>query len=202
MKILEGQEFFDAFNSSGLTFDTWLAKIEKSENREKLQNHSGESQFLRDELKNQLKNLKYKTYIMAIVADWCGDCQTYSPVLAHVAQSSPQIEMTFFIKEQNMELLKKINGGEKIPYTLFYSQDGYHIETWVERPTSTYQLMSQCRESFGFSDDIAPKFYEEYRTKFSENKKKYYNDAADEIVQKIIRSDAIQGTSKRINMKK
>lgn len=202
MKILEGQDFFDTYTSSGLTFNSWLAKIEKSENKEKISSHSRESEFLCDELSNQLKVLKYKTYIIAVVADWCGDCQTYSPVLEHIAQSSPLIELRFFVKEQNIDLLKKTNGGEKIPYTLLYSTDGYHIETWVERPLSAYQLNAHIRESFGFNDDVSPKFYEEYRKRFSEDKKKFYKDAADEIIQKIIRTDTIQATSKRINVKK
>ncbi|MHA2365967.1 MAG: thioredoxin family protein [Candidatus Hodarchaeales archaeon] len=197
MKLIEQKEFFERLDQ-GLSFQEWLNGIGKNDLKEKIQIQYEHSAFLKDEIRKQLKSLTYKTYLLVILAEWCGDCHRNVPILVHIAEASPNVELKLYIKEQNMDLIKTTNGGEKIPYVIFYGQDGHHMDTWVERPTIAYEMLAQLYESIGFEKNN-PKIGEGWRKIFSENQEKFYNAVAKEIMDKIIRANAIQGTSFRIN---
>ena len=97
-------------------------------------------------------NPNYKIYIVAIIAEWCGDCHRVIPVLDQIANSSDKIELRFLDKETNMDLVKTTNGGEKIPIVMYYSQDGHHIANWIERPTIAYKQLAEMYNQVGFND--------------------------------------------------
>ena len=82
---------------------------------------------------------------------------------------------------------------------MFYSQDGYLVDTWIERPTIVYQLYAKLRKEYGFTPENKEIFLKEYRKAFLKDQETFYRAAADELSQKICRVNAIQGTSARIN---
>ncbi|MHA2226852.1 MAG: thioredoxin family protein [Candidatus Hodarchaeales archaeon] len=197
VKIIERNNFFEKFNEQGLTFDSWLDSIEKENNKELIQQHFSQSTYLKNTIQSKLAETQYKINIMAIIAEWCGDCRMNIPIIAHIADSSPKIELKLLIKEQNMELVKTTNGGEKIPQVLFYGEDGHHITTWVERPTIAYKRLTELYQQVGFED--ASKISKGWRKIFKECQNEFYQAVANEIISIIDRINGIQGTSRRIN---
>ena len=197
MKIIESEEFFQTFNQKGMTYDQWLQTFEKEENKEKMTKHFKDSEFLRDYSNSKLQELNYKQYLLVIVADWCGDCHRGAPILEHIAQSSSHLELRFLKKEDNLDLLIKVNGGEKIPYVMFYSQDGFFVANWAERSYETYKLISESykKSNYEFNEE----FFKSYTETFEREKQMAYQSICDEILHLVLKANAILGTSKRLN---
>ncbi|MFX0139616.1 MAG: thioredoxin family protein [Candidatus Hodarchaeota archaeon] len=181
----------------GITFQDWLDNIKIDTNKELVQKHYSQTFYLKDLIQKELADINYEIYILAIIAEWCGDCHRNVPVLAHIAETIPKINLKLLIKEQNLDLLTTTNGGEKIPYVLFYGKDGYHITTWVERPTIAYKKLAELYRRVGFDDK--PKISEGWREIFSEHQNEFYQATTKEIIEILSRINAIQGTGKRIN---
>lgn len=197
MKIIEQEEFFKTFNEKGMTYDQWLKTFEKEENKEKITKQFQDSEFLRESCRIKLQELNYKQYLLVIVADWCGDCHRNAPILEHIAKSSEHLELRFLKKEDNLDLLIKSNNGEKIPYVMFYSPDGYFVDNWAERSYETHKLLS---ESFKKSNyEINEEFFKSYTETVEKEKQMIYQSNCDELVHLVLKVNAILGTSKRLN---
>jgi hypothetical protein len=140
---------------------------------------------------------QYRINILALVLDGCWDCQFYIPVLQRLAENNPFIDFRILRAGEHSDIHLPSNGGKKSPYVMFYSQDGYYIDNWVERPTIVYSLYANLRKDFGFENKDL--FIKEYRKAFLKDQETFYRAAAEELSQKICRANAIQGTSKRIN---
>lgn len=199
MKILEKEEFFDTFKEKGMTFDQWLEKFEKEESKAKTNQYFEETEFIRDKCSQRLGELNFKIYLLAVVADWCGDCQRNVPILEHICQSSDFLELKLLKKEDNMDLLLKINGGEKIPYVMFYSQDGYFSGNWIERSYDSYKFIADSFKKFNY--EKSEDFFKFYSESFAKEKNRINQSTCNEIIDMILKVNAIQGSSTRINKK-
>lgn len=197
MRILETDEFFKRFEEKGITFTQWLEIFENNESKDQTEKYFIESESIRETSKSRLSELNYKQYILAIAADWCGDCQRNVPILEHVCQSSDLIELKILKKEDNLDLLVKINGGEKIPYVMFYSQDGYFCGSWTERSYESYKFISDALKEVNFEKN--EEFFKTYSKSLEKLKDKLNQSTSNEIINMILKVNAIQGSSTRIN---
>ena len=199
MKIIENEEFFDLFNDKAWTFDQWVATFEKLESKQNLLNHLSASSFIEQRAKSQLTELKYKHYLLVVTADWCGDCQRSVPVLEHIVKSNEHLKVKYLKKEDNLDLIIPTNGSQKIPYVMFYSQDGYYVSNWVERPYYLYNIISGVMKKFNYEKN--EEFFKAYKEVTQMDKSLQYESTCDEIIHTILKVNAIQGSSARINSK-
>ncbi len=197
MKILQQQEFYRVFTEQGVSYQSWLGTIEKESNKKKIQVHFQNSLTLKEFIGIKMPELQYQIHILAFIAEWCGDCHRNIPILVHVAESEPRIELKFLDRDKNTNLVNLTNGGKKIPYVLFYGQDGFLIDMWVERPTLAYKKLAEMYREVGFEDEA--KVSEGWLNIFTEHQNEFYREAINEIITIIDRINVIQGTSRRIN---
>ena len=200
--IAEGKEFFDIFNQAK-TFTEWLDSLPENFQEKTRRYYDKIYMMVISEYKQRIKiDNRYKVYILVIVEDHCWDCHFYTPVLARLAENINHIELRILKPDNPLvvenKLLEKTNGGNKTPYVMFYSIDGYYIDRWVERPTLVYELYARIKRELGFDNKD---FYKEYRKQFLKDQELFYRAAAEELTKKICRANAIQGTSPRINTK-
>lgn len=195
--ILEGNDFFERFEK-GMTFQDWLNNLEDVTKDKVSRYYEKIYMMVVSEFKDKLQ-CNFKTHILALVDNHCWDCQFYIPVLARLAENNPNIELKLLLAKDNKDIHTTVNGGTKSPLVMFYSVDGYLVDTWVERPTVVYQLYANLRKDIGFDDSRKDEFLHEYRKAFLKDQETFYRAAAAELSQKICRVNAIQGTSKRIN---
>lgn len=195
--ILEGKEFFERF-SKGFTFEQWLTKLDDVSKDKVSRYYEKIYMMVVSEFRERF-TCDYKVNILALVDNRCWDCQFYIPVLVRLAENNPNIEVKLLEANGNEDIHQNVNGGNKSPYVMFYSQDGYLTDTWVERPTIVYELYAKLRKEYGFGESSKMDFLKEYRKAFLKDQELFYKAAADELTQKICRVNAIQGTSKRIN---
>ena len=195
--VIEGKEFFERF-SKGITFQQWLTELEET-TRDKVSRYFDKIYMMVvSEFKEKI-TCDYNVNILALVDNHCWDCQFYIPVLQRLSENTPNIELRLLNTKDSGDIHLTVNGGKKSPYVMFYSQDGYLVDTWVERPTIVYQLYANLRKTIGFDDSRKDEFLHEYRKAFLKDQETFYRAAAEELFQKICRVSAIQGTSKRIN---
>ena len=199
MKIIENEDFFDLFNNKAWTFDQWVATFEKPESKQNLLNHLSSSSFIEQRAKSQLTELKYKHYLLVVTADWCGDCQRSVPVIEQIVKSNSFLQVKYLKKEENLELIISTNGSQKIPYVMLYSQDGYYVSNWVERPYYLYNIISGVMKQFNYEKN--EEFFKAYREVTQKDKNLQYESTCDEITQTILKVNSIQGSSARINSK-
>lgn len=197
MKIVENDEFFNTFESKGMTFNQWLDTFEKPENKEKVQQFLKDSESISESYKDKLAELKYKQYLLTIAADWCGDCHRNVPILENICKASEFLELKILKKEDNMDLLVKINGGEKIPYAMFYGKDGYFSGVWSERSKEAYKLIADALKEANYEKN--EEFYKSLIQKLDTEKDRLNKSTSDEIVEMILKVNAIQSASAREN---
>ena len=195
--ILEGKDFFDRF-SKGISFIDWVNGLDSVSKEKVTKYYEKIYMMIVSEFKEKL-NCDLKVNILALVDNSCWDCQFYIPVLARLTENNPNIELKLLLVKDSSDIHNPTNGGKKSPYVMFYSVDGFLVDTWVERPTIVYQLYANLRKEIGFDDSRKDEFLREYRKAFFKDQETFYRAAADELSQKICRVSAIQGTSKRIN---
>ena len=197
MKIIQEEEFFTLFNSKAMTFNQWLDTFAKPEQRERTEQHFEDSKLYLDNIQTKLQELDYKQYILAVVADWCGDCHRGAPILEFICQSSDFLECKFVRKEDYLDLILPVCGSEKIPYVMFYTQDGFLTSNWSERSYDLYKMTTESYKEFTYEKNEA--FFTAYRKKLDDKKALTYQSIADELVHEILKVNAIQGSSPRIN---
>ncbi len=185
------EEFFN----TGLTLDEYLAQIKTEEqNRTLLYYKRCQKNCSPKDLRI---DLEYPVNLIAAGCGWCWDCQTNIPVLVHLAEQSPNINLRIFNKDHLPFLVDQINGGEKVPQVLVFSQDFYFLDRWVERTTYAYQLSAKLRKKHGWKKENFDAYLKDYRTEYIKNHKILHNELIREFRELLKRTDAIQGTTAR-----
>jgi hypothetical protein len=74
---------------------------------------------------------------------WCGDCINQCPIFAHFAQVAPAIRVRYLDRDEHAEVrsLLQINGGNRVPVVVFFSEDGLEVARYGERTLSKYRQM-------------------------------------------------------------
>lgn len=137
--------------------------------------------------------------LVAVGAPWCFDCKIHFPLLELVAQTSPQVRVKYFNKDHYPFLCEPMNGGEKIPQILVFAPDYVYVTRWVERPTLTSQLIASIRRDLGWGRDVQETYKIEYHRRLLKNIKPFQEAFLQELRTMLIRTDAILGTTKRLN---
>lgn len=192
-------EDFNEFFEKGLTFNNYLNKIEKEENKKRHEIYYRRAK-IDEELKTQLSELTWQIKIVVIAADWCWDCQTNVPVIAKLSEFSDKIDIRFFKKEDFSDYLLKTNGGEKVPFVMIFSKDGHFINSWVEKSSLAYKLYADIRKELGWQIEKG-KFYREYRQRFLKMQKDLNRATIEELIDILIKSEYIMRGSPRLNKK-
>ncbi|MHA2105708.1 MAG: thioredoxin family protein [Candidatus Hodarchaeales archaeon] len=194
-KVLKRPIDYTSYFNEGKNYYDYVDSILDKDRKSKY-----ESYFKRFELSQihkdfLLNDIEHEIKILAIGASWCSDCQNNLPIIAHIAEISPKLELKLINKEGYEEALNFVNKGHRIPQILFMSPDFFRVESWAERPTEQYRLYGSLRRVLGWDN---PDFYKEYRKTYARDYKYYSEKAADELIDKIKRTDALLSTSKRM----
>ncbi|OLS24627.1 MAG: hypothetical protein HeimC3_18990 [Candidatus Heimdallarchaeota archaeon LC_3] len=141
--------------------------------------------------------MTYDVKAIIVSAHWCFDCQVTLPIIEKLREASQgKFDYRLFKKEKHMQLLDPTNGGEKIPYVILFSQDGYLIDRWIERPTIIYEYYGELRRKIGWE---TKDFYREYRKGYLQKYSEFNNAIVSDLLDKFKRANAIMSTSPRIN---
>jgi len=134
---------------------------------------------------------------MLVATTWCWDSQTNVPLIVHLADQNPKLNLKIFNKDKYPFLVDKINGGEKVPQLLLYTKDFYYLDRWVERSTPGYKLYANLRKEYGWKEENKSEFVKQYRKEFLRQQKSLERAVLEEIHMLLQRADEIQKSTSR-----
>jgi hypothetical protein len=82
--------------------------------------------------------------VLCVAGAWCGDCVNQCPAFDHFARASAAIDLRFLDRDERPELRETlaINGGHRVPVTVFLSEDGHEVFRYGERTVSVYRKLA------------------------------------------------------------
>jgi hypothetical protein len=98
---------------------------------------------LTPEQRNLLGGFRRQMPVLCLAGTWCGDCVNQCPIFHHFAAAAPLIQVRYLDRDANPDVKEvlEINGGDRVPVMVFFSEDGYEVARYGERTLSKYRHM-------------------------------------------------------------
>lgn len=98
---------------------------------------------LTDAQRTLLQSFKRTMPVLCLAGTWCGDCVNQCPFFAHFAAVTPSIQLRFLDRDEHADVQQalQINGGNRVPVLVFFSEDGAEVARYGERTLSKYRQM-------------------------------------------------------------
>lgn len=102
-----------------------------------------------------------KMNVLVLAGAWCGDCSSQCPIFERFAEAAPVIQTRYLDRDEHADAQAalQINGGNRVPVAIFFSEDGFEVSRYGERTLARYrQLVAQltgegCATGFVKGDD-------------------------------------------------
>src|SRR5438067_9550245 len=140
---------FEKFQQ-GLPYEAFLARYANENQKERWrQLHAQVS--LTGPQRELLGSFRRKMNILCLAGAWCGDCINQCPIFEHFAAAAPVIEVRYLDRDDHADVQRElqINGGNRVPVVVFFSEDGFEVARYGERTLSKYRQM--IRDQIGSS---------------------------------------------------
>jgi hypothetical protein len=100
---------------------------------------------------NLLASFRRPMHVLCLAGAWCGDCINQCPIFEHFAAAAPVISVRYLDRDEHADAQRalQINGGNRVPVAVFFSEDGFEVARYGERTLSTYRqkLRDQAGDS-------------------------------------------------------
>jgi thioredoxin-like negative regulator of GroEL len=135
---------FDKF-AAGLPLSDFLAKYGSDTDRAKWA-RAAEQMHITDAQKQLLGKFTRRTNVLVLAGAWCGDCASQCPLFEKFAAAAPVLVTRYIDRDEHADVQAalKINGGNRVPVAVFFSEDGHELSRYGERTLARYrQLVEQ-----------------------------------------------------------
>jgi len=90
-----------------------------------------------------LSSFTRRMNVLCLAGAWCGDCINQCPIFEHFAAAAPALTVRYLDRDEHADLqrLWQINGGNRVPVVVFFSEDGFEVARYGERTLSKYRQM-------------------------------------------------------------
>lgn len=105
---------------------------------------------IRDELKKELEKLDRNLIWLVITEAWCGDAANIVPVLAKIAELSPNITCKFILRDTNLEIMDNYltDGKRAIPKLICFDGNTLNeLGVWGPRPKLLQEKVKQLKSN-------------------------------------------------------
>jgi thiol-disulfide isomerase/thioredoxin len=128
--------------SAALPMDHFLSKYGTAAHRERWK-ATFDTVQLSPEQKQLLGAFTRKTNVMVLAGAWCGDCSGQCPIFNRFADAAPVLNIRYLDNADHADVQKylSINGGNRVPVAVFFSEDGYEVSRYGERTLAKYRDM-------------------------------------------------------------
>jgi hypothetical protein len=132
---------FDQF-AHALPYADFLARYANDEQTQRWQQVHALVQLSRAQ-HDLLHIFNRKMYVLCLAGAWCGDCSNQCPIFEHFMAAAPVIEVRYLDRDDHPEVQRElqINGGNRVPVVVFFSEDGFEVSRYGERTLSKYRQM-------------------------------------------------------------
>jgi Thioredoxin len=127
----------------GLPYGDFLARY-ATDDQKKRWREVNELIKLTDSQRQLLESFQREMDVLCLAGAWCGDCINQCPAFHHFTAVAPAIHLRFLDRDDHTDVQRElqINGGDRVPVVIFFSEDGFEVARYGERTLSKYrQLM-------------------------------------------------------------
>lgn len=99
---------------------------------------------LNENIEHALQAVKSRWTWYLITEGWCGDSSQNAPIIARIAESSPNIDLKLLLRDENPELMDNYltNGSKAVPKLICIDNETDEIlGTWGPRPQRIQDLV-------------------------------------------------------------
>lgn len=130
---------------------------------------------LTDEQRELLASFKREMNVLCLAGAWCGDCVNQCPIFEHFAAAAPALRVRYLDRDAHPDVQEQlqINGGNRVPVLVFFSEDGFEIARYGERTLSKYRQMAaqqggaMCPTGIaGAGEDVLPAVTQDWLNEF------------------------------------
>jgi hypothetical protein len=95
--------------------------------------------------------------VLCLAGVWCGDCSGQCPIFEHFTAAAPLIRVRYLDRDEHADVQRalQINGGNRVPVVVFFSEDGYEVGRYGERTLSRYRQLIEQQAGAACSTGIA-----------------------------------------------
>ncbi|MFN4258873.1 MAG: thioredoxin family protein [Gemmataceae bacterium] len=131
-----------AHYQQGLPYADFLARYANDQQKQRWRQVFDEVQ-LTSEQRQVLASFRRSMPVLCLAGAWCGDCVNQCPIFEHFAAAAPVIAMRYLDRDEHPAVRDAlaINGGQRVPVLVFFSEDGYEAARYGERTLSKYRQM-------------------------------------------------------------
>ena len=128
--------------SQGLSYSDFLARYATDAHKTRWRQVYDQVQ-LTPAQRELLATFRRKMPVLCLAGAWCGDCSGQCPIFTHFAAAAPVIELRYLDRDEHADaqLELKINGGDRVPVLVFFSEDGHEVARYGERTLSKYRQL-------------------------------------------------------------
>lgn len=85
-----------------------------------------------------------ETNVLVLAGAWCGDCVSQCPAFEWFAEAAPVLKVRYLDRDIHAEVQEalQINGGNRVPVAVFFSEDGYEVSRYGERTLAKYRSLA------------------------------------------------------------
>jgi thiol-disulfide isomerase/thioredoxin len=100
---------------------------------------------LTEEQLRLLRAFTRQVNVLVLAGAWCGDCAAQCPILERMAEIAPVVQIRYLDRDAFPEVQKElaINGGQRVPVAVFFSEDGFEVARFGERTLTEYRRQVQ-----------------------------------------------------------
>ncbi len=140
---------FDKFQA-GLVYDDFLARYATDGQKQRWR-QLREQVVLTPAQRELLASFTRQMPVLCLAGAWCGDCIGQCPIFEHFAAASPTVAVRYLDRDDHADAQREltINGGNRVPVLVFFSEDGHEVARYGERPLSKYRQL--VRDQVGAS---------------------------------------------------
>jgi thiol-disulfide isomerase/thioredoxin len=95
-----------------------------------------------------LSSFRRRMPVLCLAGAWCGDCVVQCPIFQRFAEAAPTLEIRYLDRDDHADVQERlrINGGNRVPVVVFFSEDGHEVARYGERTLSQYREMGRSVE--------------------------------------------------------
>src|SRR5580704_18010578 len=130
---------------AGLPLAAFLAKYGTEAHRARWK-LAAQQTSLTDAQKTLLGTFTRRTNVLVLAGAWCGDCSSQCPIFERIAEAAPMVVTRYLdrLEHADVQAALQINGGNRVPVVVFFSEDGQEVARYGERTLARYrQLVGQ-----------------------------------------------------------
>ena len=129
--------------ADALPLPAFLAKHGSITDRSRWENALAATQ-LTDPQRELLAKFKRETHVLVLAGAWCGDCVSQCPIFERIAEAAPVFKVRYLDRDVHADAQKElqINGGDRVPVAVFFSEDGFEVSRYGERTLAKYRTLA------------------------------------------------------------